>query len=88
VNVQVEMTLNLSPVEVISNYKSQIRYTTNTIGQVILEPWLIEYRLTLLLNIFGLEIQRINLHGIFHMIGIPVSGGLRLGLLARIVRTR
>jgi hypothetical protein len=29
-----------------------------------------------------------NLHGIFHMIGIPVSGGLALGLLAGFVRTR
>jgi uncharacterized membrane protein (Fun14 family) len=29
-----------------------------------------------------------NLHGLFHMIGIPVSGGLGLGLLAGFVRTR
>jgi uncharacterized membrane protein (Fun14 family) len=29
-----------------------------------------------------------NLHGLFHAIGIPVSGGLGLGLLAGFVRTR
>jgi uncharacterized membrane protein (Fun14 family) len=29
-----------------------------------------------------------NLHGLFHTIGIPVSGGLGLGLLAGFVRTR
>jgi uncharacterized membrane protein (Fun14 family) len=29
-----------------------------------------------------------NLHGLFHNIGIPVSGGLGLGLLAGFVRTR
>ena len=29
-----------------------------------------------------------NLHGIFHTLGIPVSGGLGLGLLAWFVRTR
>jgi uncharacterized membrane protein (Fun14 family) len=29
-----------------------------------------------------------NLHGLFHTIGIPVSGGLALGLLAGFVRTR
>ncbi|MGB6530704.1 MAG: FUN14 domain-containing protein [Candidatus Nitrosopolaris sp.] len=29
-----------------------------------------------------------NLHGIFHTLGIPVSGGLGLGLLASFVRTR
>ena len=29
-----------------------------------------------------------NLHGLFHTLGIPVSGGLGLGLLAGFVRTR
>jgi uncharacterized membrane protein (Fun14 family) len=29
-----------------------------------------------------------NLHGLFHALGIPVSGGLGLGLLAGFVRTR
>jgi uncharacterized membrane protein (Fun14 family) len=29
-----------------------------------------------------------NLHGLFHMLGIPVSSGLGLGLLAGFVRTR
>jgi uncharacterized membrane protein (Fun14 family) len=29
-----------------------------------------------------------NVHGLFHMIGIPVSGGLGLGFLAGFVRTR
>jgi uncharacterized membrane protein (Fun14 family) len=29
-----------------------------------------------------------NLHGLFHTIGIPVSGGLGLGLLAGYVRSR
>ena len=29
-----------------------------------------------------------NVHGLFHMLGIPVSGGLGLGLLAGFVRTR
>jgi uncharacterized membrane protein (Fun14 family) len=29
-----------------------------------------------------------NLHGIFHTLGIPVSGGLGLGFLAGFVRTR
>jgi uncharacterized membrane protein (Fun14 family) len=29
-----------------------------------------------------------NLHGLFHAIGIPVSGGLGLGFLAGFVRTR
>jgi len=29
-----------------------------------------------------------NLHGLFHTIGIPISGGLGLGLLAGFVRTR
>jgi hypothetical protein len=29
-----------------------------------------------------------NLHGLFHTFGIPVSGGLGLGLLAGFVRTR
>jgi uncharacterized membrane protein (Fun14 family) len=29
-----------------------------------------------------------NLHGLFHTLGIPVSGGLGLGLLADFVRTR
>ena len=29
-----------------------------------------------------------NLHGLFHTIGIPVTGGLGLGLLAGFVRTR
>jgi hypothetical protein len=29
-----------------------------------------------------------NLHGLFHMLGIPVSGSLGLGLLAGFVRTR
>jgi len=29
-----------------------------------------------------------NLHGIFHTLGIPVSGGLGLGLLTSFVRTR
>ena len=29
-----------------------------------------------------------NVHGIFHMVGIPVSGGLALGFLAGFVRTR
>jgi hypothetical protein len=28
-----------------------------------------------------------NLHGLFHTIGIPVSGGLGLGFLAGFVRT-
>ena len=29
-----------------------------------------------------------NVHGLFHTLGIPVSGGLGLGLLAGFVRTR
>jgi uncharacterized membrane protein (Fun14 family) len=29
-----------------------------------------------------------NLHGLFHTLGIPVSGGLGLGFLAGFVRTR
>src|SRR5215471_12975533 len=29
-----------------------------------------------------------NMHGIFHTLGIPVGGGLALGLLAGFVRTR
>ncbi|MGC1930088.1 MAG: FUN14 domain-containing protein [Candidatus Nitrosopolaris sp.] len=29
-----------------------------------------------------------NLHGLYHSLGIPVSGGLGLGLLAGFVRTR
>ena len=29
-----------------------------------------------------------NLHGLFHTLGIPVSGGLALGLLAGFIRTR
>jgi hypothetical protein len=29
-----------------------------------------------------------NLHGLFHTLGIPVSGGLGFGLLAGFVRTR
>jgi hypothetical protein len=29
-----------------------------------------------------------NLHGLFHTLGIPVSSGLGLGLLAGFVRTR
>ena len=29
-----------------------------------------------------------NLHGIFHTLGIPVSGGLAFGFLAGFVRTR
>ena len=29
-----------------------------------------------------------NLHGLFHTLGIPVSGGLGLGLLAGFLRTR
>jgi uncharacterized membrane protein (Fun14 family) len=29
-----------------------------------------------------------NLHGLFHTVGIPASGGLALGLLAGFVRTR
>ncbi|MFZ0513625.1 MAG: FUN14 domain-containing protein [Candidatus Nitrosopolaris sp.] len=29
-----------------------------------------------------------NLHGLFHTIGIPISGGFGLGLLAGFVRTR
>ena len=29
-----------------------------------------------------------NLHGVFHTLGIPVSGGLGLGLLAGFVRSR
>ena len=29
-----------------------------------------------------------NVHSLFHMLGIPVSGGLGLGLLAGFVRTR
>jgi uncharacterized membrane protein (Fun14 family) len=29
-----------------------------------------------------------NLHGLFHTLGIPVSGGLGLGLLAGFIRTR
>jgi hypothetical protein len=29
-----------------------------------------------------------NLHGLFHTLGIPVSGGLGLGLLAGFVRIR
>jgi uncharacterized membrane protein (Fun14 family) len=29
-----------------------------------------------------------NVHGLFHTLGIPVSGGLALGLLAGFVRTR
>ena len=29
-----------------------------------------------------------NLHGLFHTLGIPISGGLGLGLLAGFVRTR
>jgi uncharacterized membrane protein (Fun14 family) len=29
-----------------------------------------------------------NLHGLFHTVGIPVSGGLGLGFLAGFVRTR
>jgi uncharacterized membrane protein (Fun14 family) len=29
-----------------------------------------------------------NLHGLFHMLGISISGGLGLGLLAGFVRTR
>ncbi len=29
-----------------------------------------------------------NLHGLFHTLGIPISGGLRLGFLAGFVRTR
>jgi len=29
-----------------------------------------------------------NVHGLFHTLGIPVSGGLALGFLAGFVRTR
>ena len=29
-----------------------------------------------------------NLHGLFHTLGIPISGGLGLGLLAGFIRTR
>jgi FUN14 family len=29
-----------------------------------------------------------NIHGLFHSLGIPVTGGLGLGLLAGFVRTR
>ena len=29
-----------------------------------------------------------NVHGLFHTLGIPVSGGLALGFLAGLVRTR
>jgi uncharacterized membrane protein (Fun14 family) len=29
-----------------------------------------------------------NVHGLFHTLGVPVSGGLRLGFLAGFVRTR
>ena len=29
-----------------------------------------------------------NLHGLFHTVGIPVTGGLGLGLLAGFIRTR
>jgi uncharacterized membrane protein (Fun14 family) len=29
-----------------------------------------------------------NVHGLFHTLGIPVSGGLALGILAGFVRTR
>ena len=29
-----------------------------------------------------------NIHGLFHTLGIPVSGGLGLGFLAGFVRTR
>ncbi|HYV52522.1 MAG TPA: hypothetical protein VE971_04440 [Candidatus Eisenbacteria bacterium] len=29
-----------------------------------------------------------NLHGLFHTLGIPVSGGLALGILAGFVGTR
>jgi uncharacterized membrane protein (Fun14 family) len=37
---------------------------------------------------WGTNVDITNLHGLFHTLGIPVSSGLGLGLLAGFVRTR
>jgi uncharacterized membrane protein (Fun14 family) len=40
------------------------------------------------LHSWATSVDITNLHGLFHMLGIPVSGGLGLGLLTGFVRTR
>jgi uncharacterized membrane protein (Fun14 family) len=37
---------------------------------------------------WAVNVDVTNLHGLFHMIGIPISVGLGLGFLAGFVRTR